>query len=215
MVAAISEESVTDSVGEGRRERKKRELHTHIYDVARELFLEHGFEVTTVEQIAQAADIAPATFFNHFQNKSAVLQEMTTEVSDYIEAIVKREFEKSQTARICIHGFAERVADEIEGARGLARDVLFELMRTTSRPGDAVPYLARLQRPFARLLRIGQENGEVRRDRTPEFLAEMVLGSLNTPVTNWMNNESYPFRKRMHETAAFICEAIQPKDGAA
>ena len=40
--------------------------------------MSQGFEATTVEQIAAAADIAPATFFNHFQSKNALLGEMTT-----------------------------------------------------------------------------------------------------------------------------------------
>lgn len=65
---------------EGRRERKRRELHERIYQTARRLFLERGLEATTVEQIAEAADIAQATFFNHFPSKQAVLREMASEV---------------------------------------------------------------------------------------------------------------------------------------
>src|SRR5206468_1199579 len=67
---------------EGRRERKKRELRALIYQKARQLFLTQGFEATTVEQVAAAADVAPATFFNHFQSKTALLGEMTTEVRE-------------------------------------------------------------------------------------------------------------------------------------
>lgn len=199
---------VDDVQVETRRERKKRELRAKIYETARELFLEHGFAVTTVEQIAEAADVAPATFFNHFQSKAAVLQEMTSEVSDYVEAIVRAQLKDSDSPADCIRGFAKQVVAEVEHARGLARDVLFELMRTTSRPGDAVPYLARLQKPISRLLQEAQRRGEVRTDLSHEFLAEIVLGILNTPVMNWMNNENYPFRARMSEAAEFACESI-------
>lgn len=216
MVASAVEKPEKTPIGvheeihvEGRRERKKRELRAKIYETARELFLEHGFAVTTVEQIAEAADIAPATFFNHFQSKAAVLQEMTSEVSDYVEAIVRAQLVRSNSPFDCIRGFAKQVVEEVERAKGLARDVLFELMRTTSRPGDAVPYLARLQQPFSRLLHAAQERGEVRTDLESDFLSEMVLGILNTPVMNWMNNEEYPFRARMNEAAEFACEAIE------
>ncbi len=71
---------MSEPVNEGRREKRKRELRDRIYTVAQELFTAQGFEDTTVEQIAAAADVVPATFFNHFQNKNAVLAEMTTEV---------------------------------------------------------------------------------------------------------------------------------------
>ncbi len=215
MVASAVEKSektpirvVEDTQIEGRRERKKRELRVRIYETARELFLEHGFAMTTVEQIAEAADVAPATFFNHFQGKAAVLQEMTSEVSDYVEAIVHAQLEHSNSPFDCIRGFSKQVVEEVEHARGLARDVLFELMRATSRPGDAVPYLARLQQPLSRLLQEAQQRGEVRTDLSHDFLAEIVLGILNTPVMNWMNNEEYPFRARMDEAAEFACEAI-------
>ena len=71
---------MAEAVVEGRRERRKRELRGKIYETARQLFLEQGFEGTTVAQIAEAADIAPGTFFNHFTSKQAVLAEMTNEV---------------------------------------------------------------------------------------------------------------------------------------
>jgi AcrR family transcriptional regulator len=47
----------------GRRERRKLEVRTRIYSAARELFAKQGFDETTVDEIAERADVAPATFF--------------------------------------------------------------------------------------------------------------------------------------------------------
>jgi AcrR family transcriptional regulator len=39
------------------------------------MFLEKGFEATTIEEIADAVEISPSTFFNYFPNKEAVVFE--------------------------------------------------------------------------------------------------------------------------------------------
>jgi AcrR family transcriptional regulator len=57
----------------GRRERKKLRTRALIQQEALRLFLEKGFEVTTIEEIAEAADIAPSTFFNYFPTKEDVV----------------------------------------------------------------------------------------------------------------------------------------------
>ncbi|WP_066517487.1 TetR/AcrR family transcriptional regulator [Curtobacterium ammoniigenes] len=53
----------------GLRDRKRAQTRSRIADAARTLALEAGIEHTTVEQIAQQADISPRTFFNYFATK--------------------------------------------------------------------------------------------------------------------------------------------------
>jgi AcrR family transcriptional regulator len=57
----------------GRRERKKLRTRALIQQEALRLFLDQGFEATTIEEIAEAADIAPSTFFNYFPTKEDVV----------------------------------------------------------------------------------------------------------------------------------------------
>jgi AcrR family transcriptional regulator len=56
------------------RERRRMRTMAAIQQAALELFVEQGYEATTVEQIAQAADISPATFFRYYPSKEDVVR---------------------------------------------------------------------------------------------------------------------------------------------
>ena len=196
----------------GRRERRKRALRQHIFDVAVDLFTRRGFEATTVDQIAEAADIAPATFFNHFQNKQAVLIEMTNMVVIHLQGLLDQELERETDTRSRLIGFARAAAGDIGQARGIARDVILTMVRSETVGGEP-PYLVRVHQPFAEMLREGQRSGEVREDLSENFLAEMVVGMLNATVTGWLADPSYPIEKQICQAADFAWEAVRARSG--
>jgi AcrR family transcriptional regulator len=57
----------------GLRDRKKIQTRDTIRREAMRLIEEHGYPNTTVEQIAEAAEVSPSTFFRYFPSKETVL----------------------------------------------------------------------------------------------------------------------------------------------
>ncbi|HVC78080.1 MAG TPA: TetR family transcriptional regulator [Candidatus Micrarchaeaceae archaeon] len=57
----------------GLRERKRLKTKAAIQTEALRLFLKKGFDETTIEEIAAAAEISPSTFFNYFPSKEEVV----------------------------------------------------------------------------------------------------------------------------------------------
>jgi len=195
----------------GRRERRKLEVRARIYVAARELFTEKGFDATTVDEIAEAADVAPATFFNHFQNKQAVLVLMAQDVVEYLGDMTREHLAGDASSARRLRSFVAAAADQIHASQRVARLVMLEFMRRDAAPDEPSPYLERIHSPFVALIEEGQRRGEFRDDHDSTFLAQMAVGMLNSAITRWLSDPDYPVERGLIESTEFALNAIQKR----
>jgi len=110
----------------GLRERKKVRTREAIRREAFRLFDERGFAYTTIEQIAEAADISPSTFFRYFPSKESVLLADDLRVV-MLETLAAQPVEMAHIAafRAAVHAAYEQmttaIVDEVKKARGKSK----------------------------------------------------------------------------------------------
>lgn len=79
----------TDLPGEGLRERKRRETLKRIADTAVCLFIENGYEATTLDEIALKAGISRRTFFYYFKSKDDILLSLQSDMGGMLAAALR------------------------------------------------------------------------------------------------------------------------------
>jgi AcrR family transcriptional regulator len=106
----------------GLRERKKLRTRATIARVALDLFADHGFQATTIKQIADAADVAPRTVSGYFPVKEELV---FPDHEDVFDGLARRlgEREPGETAADALRAWLvalldhHAIADHRESAR--------------------------------------------------------------------------------------------------
>ncbi len=119
-MSALPEHAVPGPAGRpGLRERKKARTRAAIREHAFRLFREHGYDATTVEQIAEAAEVSPSTFFRYFPTKEDVVlqDDMDLLWADAVK-VQPPELGPMAALRAAMHGiFANMTPEELTQMR--------------------------------------------------------------------------------------------------
>ena len=159
------------------RERKKRMTHSRIVDCAGELFIAHGYQTTTVDAIAEGAEISKPTFFNYFSTKHAVLQSMVERMDNEFIASIAEELKepKSTEQRLC--DLMTNTADYMESHIPLMLVIIVEGLGGLAKPDEASNRLSKLNNAMAELLTKGREQGDVDTEVDIDLQVQIVVGS--------------------------------------
>ena len=172
------------------RERKKLATRRSLRRAALGLVAERGFAHVTVEDIAEAADVSPRTFFNYFPSKEAALFGSDPELIPVLrERIIHTAPGESalEALRMIMVSDAQAVADELSALGGDPVAWLGRMKGAQSDPqlrASGVAQMAMVERAIAEGLaeRLGTDP---ERDPYPGLLAATAAGVFRASISFW------------------------------
>lgn len=174
----------------GRRQRKKQATRDDLIAHAARLFDAQGFDETTTEQIAEAADVSQRTFFRHFPSKEAVLYaDMNDQRARVREALMRRPADEPvlDAVRRAIMSLADGFEDERELRFLQAR--MAAAYPTVSAYSRAVVQ-AEWERELIAAIAARLDVDPIE-DPRPEIIAGAAMSALRASIRRWTMHDGH------------------------
>ena len=176
-----------------RRTRREQEIRRRILDAAIACFLEKGFEATTIDEIAERADVARATVFNHYAEKQELLTAYLARRRQELVDLLRREARADVSARQQLYDALDLLATFNERDVAESR----ELIGAWWRSGGTTARTPHTGVVLAEVIAAGQRTGEFRSEMDPALVGRLILDAYAGLVLRWVSApEERPFSLR-------------------
>jgi AcrR family transcriptional regulator len=190
---------------ESLRERKKARTRASLREHALRLFREQGYQATTVEQIAAAAEVSPSTFFRYFPTKEDVV------IQDDLDARLFAAFEH-QPPEVSPIGALRAALRETAASFSPAE---LEQLREASRLQLTVPEIrARLLDDMSRLMHLMSQTLAKRTGRAPDDLAIRTFAGAMLGVMMSVSLPYHDAKTSESEVAGVVADMFDRIDAA-
>jgi AcrR family transcriptional regulator len=169
----------------GLRERKKQQTRERIRREAYRLFAEHGYEATTVDQIAEAAEVSPSTFFRYFPTKEDVV--LQDEYDPALAAAVRSRPADEPIVEAVLNSLKGPVGEMIQQDRD---DLLLRTRISFTDPAIRARTVAeqeRSERAIAEI--IAERAGRDASDLEVRCAAAAIIAVFTTLVRHWVEGD--------------------------
>jgi TetR/AcrR family transcriptional regulator, cholesterol catabolism regulator len=197
-----------------RRSRREQEIRGRILEAAIACFLERGYEATTIDEIAERADVARATVFNHYAEKQELLTAYLARRRQELVDLLRREPRADLSARQQLYDALDLLATFNERDVAESRELIGAWWRsggTTTRD----PYTGVV---LAELIAAGQRSGEFRSEIDPALVGRLILDAYAGLVLRWVSapvERPFSLRDALRDIGGVILDGIsKPKTKA-
>ena len=162
-------------------------IAARLVDAAFELFTEHGYDKTTVEEITARADCGRATFFRHFRSKEDVV---FPDHEDLLMAVRSRLESSNQRTALAAVSDAVRLVLLNYVSEGERARLRYELIRSEPSLRDReIASVAPYQRLFREFISAWMGDAEEAPLRA-ELMSAAVVAAHNHVLRRWLRGES-------------------------
>lgn len=161
------------------------EKRQQILEAATRVFASRGYHGARVSDIAREAGIAYGLVYHYFRNKDEILDTIFAERWGAFVAVVDGVAAGSQPASEKLRQLAALVLFAYRRRPDWVKVLVFEIQRSSrfSEP-EQIEAVGRLFRAVARIVRDGQEAGELRGDLDANLVCLAFIGALETMITS-------------------------------
>jgi AcrR family transcriptional regulator len=166
----------------GRREQQRERMRERLLTAALELFAAQGFDATTIDQIAERADVARQTVLNHYPAKK-----------DFVAAWGER---RRNELAVLEEAPAESVREGLCRIMNTLAQINMREERLTRQLREQRIVPQPIPEAMLRILREGRRRGEIARSVDPQVAAEIFAGVYFDTLSRWLTDEEPGFDLR-------------------
>ncbi|MDK2943080.1 MAG: hypothetical protein PWP56_2593 [Acetobacterium sp.] len=171
-----------------RRDRKKRQVLATLVDVTMKLFIEKGFEETTISEIATTADIGTGTFYNYFHSKEDLLKYVLAKKLDDAKDSLEDLKHSSMSPPEKIAQISLTIGKIFKENQQLFNLCNHHLVLM------GPPHGTEFRDILVNIIQEGQKNGDFRNDIPIEMITELFMGLIKSAITS---HSKIPFEKNL------------------
>lgn len=188
-----------------RFDRRRRRNRAALLEAAVTLFQERGLRATKIEDICEAAGVAPRTFFNHFETREHLYREIARQRVEQFATLFDAQREDAAALPERLSRLLAMMGRYV-AARPAYRELVGEMLTLSGNGGNAIVRSQALGQAALRFVEAGVSRGEITRRHPPAVLADLLLGAMTVALTNWSAGKDYDLERGLHETAQALLD---------
>jgi len=196
-----------------RRQRRSAEIRERLFRAALALFAKKGFAETTVEDITEAADVGKGTFFNYFPSKDHILIAFGEMQLGKLETAIAEVRRTNEPIPQFLRELGARMTQEPTRNPEIIRAILQAYLSTTPVRETMLHLQKRVQALHTELIRLGQQQGEIRNDLPAEEIAYVFRQTIFGTLLVWSLYGDATLHARIESAFNVLWTGMQPRHG--